>query len=191
MAAVIAAKLDQANKVAKQLSITASNARAVALRAGESAAGFKPLTNFIDELAQLTISSSKNINQIAANLSRVSADKIRVNSAEMHFNIVFNTLKDEPNVTSLNTAFSQVKSNRERLEKQYYLLISSLEEELSSLSLELRTAVILSTLSRVEAAQAKVDCQESLNNVAENVSSSAQLIKTYITDAQKLVDYLE
>ncbi len=42
--AEIAAKLDQATHIAQQLSLTASNARAVV---------FRPLTDFIDRLAEL------------------------------------------------------------------------------------------------------------------------------------------
>ncbi|MCP4991425.1 MAG: hypothetical protein GY928_36825 [Colwellia sp.] len=44
--AEIAAKLDQATHIAQQLSLTASNARAVV---------FRPLTDFIDRLAELGV----------------------------------------------------------------------------------------------------------------------------------------
>jgi len=92
--AEIAAKLDQATHIAQKLSLTASNARAVALRAGERAAGFRPLTDFIDRLAEITISSSKRINQLAAILSQTLAEKVRADTAIAHFNAVYAEAKD-------------------------------------------------------------------------------------------------
>ncbi len=47
LAVVIAAELDKANIITKKLSITESNARAVALRTGTSAADFRPLTELL------------------------------------------------------------------------------------------------------------------------------------------------
>ena len=85
MAALIAAELNQATKIARRLSLTASNARAVALRAGERAAGFRPLTDYIDRLANVTVNSSLTINKLAAELSKTSADKFRTDNAVLRF----------------------------------------------------------------------------------------------------------
>jgi hypothetical protein len=63
--------------------------------------------------------------------------------------------------------------------------------ELDTLRDELRTAVILATLSRVEASQASVIYRESLINVAENVESAASEIKIYINTSQQLVKNLQ
>ncbi|MEW6989603.1 hypothetical protein AADZ91_02845 [Colwelliaceae bacterium 6441] len=189
-AAVIAAKLDKATKVAQQLSLTASNARAVALRAGEGAAGFRPLTDFIDRLADVTVNSSKKINSLAANLSKIAAEKFRSDSALQRFGIVYNKAKDYPNITSLNTAFNRTKINQERLQRIYGKQIRQLNLELEELSGELRTAVILATLSRVEASQAGMAYQESLHNVADNVENAATIIKKHIQSSQQLVSSL-
>ena len=59
--------------------------------------------------------------------------------------------------------------------------------ELDTLEDELRTALILATLSRVEASQAGELYQEALNNVANNVESAASLIKIQIKESQQLV----
>ncbi|WP_325892417.1 hypothetical protein [Grimontia sp. NTOU-MAR1] len=47
-AAVVAAELYKAREIANDISLTASNARALALRAGQGAAGFRAITDFID-----------------------------------------------------------------------------------------------------------------------------------------------
>jgi len=189
--AEIAAKLDQATHIAQQLSLTASNARAVALRAGERAAGFRPLTDFIDRLADITIKSSRSINQLAATLSQTSADKVRADSAIAHFNTVFIKAKDSPFISSLNAVYQRCQTKQRQLDQSYKRQIERLSEELVMLSNELRNAVILATLSRVEASQAGIEYQEALINVANNVEGAASKIKDHIHYSQQMVSTLE
>jgi len=187
MAAVIAAKLDQATKVARRLSLTASNARAVALRAGEGAAGFRPLTDFIDRLANVTVSSSLAINKLAASLSKTAADKFRTDNAIMRFEEVYRKASSYPHINSLSKGYTRTQKIQLSLLDNYKRQLRQLTMELDTLEDELRTAVILATLSRVEASQAGVLYQEALNNVADNVESAASLIKSHIRDSQQLV----
>jgi len=189
-AAVVAAKLDKATKVAQQLSLTASNARAVALRAGEGAAGFRPLTDFIDRLADVTVKSSKQINLLAASLSKTAADKFRADGAINKFNVVYDKAQEFRNINSLNKSYERTKRYQIRLAEQFKKKIKQLIDELDELSGELRTAVILATLSRVEASQAGSSYQESLHNVADNVESAASIIKKHINSSQQLVSSL-
>lgn len=190
-AAEIAAKLDRATTIAQQLSLTASNARAVALRAGESAAGFRPLTDFIDRLAEITISSSKKINLLAARLSQTSAEKVRSDDAIAHFNTVFEKAKGSPYISSLDTVFQRSKEKKQKLDNSYKRQIDQLSDELTTLSNELRNAVILATLSRVEASQAGVEYQDALINVADNVEGAASRIKGHIHYSQQMVSTLK
>ncbi|TPH15757.1 chemotaxis protein [Litorilituus lipolyticus] len=189
--AEIAAKLDQATTIAQKLSLTASNARAVALRAGERAAGFRPLTDFIDRLAEITIGSSKKINQMAAVLSQTSAEKVRADGAILHFNSVYKIAHESPYIHSLDEVYERCKSEQDRLEKTYRRQIEQLSEELATLSSELRNAVILATLSRVEASQAGAQYQDALINVADNVEGAAGKIKNHIKYSQQMVSTLE
>ncbi len=190
-AAVIAAKLDQATTIAQQLSLTASNARAIALRAGESAAGFRPLTDFIDRLAEITITSSKKINLLAATLSRTSARKVRADGAIKHFNLVYVKAKNSEFIHSIDETFQRCKIKQQQLEQEYKRQIGQLKDELEILSSELRNAVILATLSRVEASQAATQYQEALINVADNVEGAAGKIKEHIKYSQQMVSTLE
>ncbi len=189
--AEIAAKLDQATNIAQQLSLTASNARAVALRAGERAAGFRPLTDFIDRLAEITISSSKKINLLASTLSKTLASKVRADNAIIHFQSVYTKAKDSPHLSSLDTLFGLCETSQHDLNTKYRRQIDQLSDELSMLSSELRNAVILATLSRVEASQAGSQYQEALINVADNVEGAAGKIKDHIKYSQQMVSTLE
>ena len=189
--AEIAAKLDLATQIAQKLSLTASNARAVALRAGEKAAGFRPLTDFIDCLAEITISSSKRINLLASTLSQTSAEKVRADSAMAHFDAVFEQAKTSPHIHSLDNMYQRCHLKQLALEKKYRRQIDQLSDELAMLSSELRNAVILATLSRVEASQAGIQYQEALINVANYVEGAAGQIKSHIKYSQQMVATLE
>jgi len=189
--AEIAAKLDQATHIAQRLSLTASNARAVALRAGERAAGFRPLTDFIDRLAEITISSSKKINLLASRLSQTSADKVRADDAIEHFHLVYKKAKESPFISSLDSQLELCEETQQALNTKYNKQIDQLSDELAMLSSELRNAVILATLSRVEASQAGDQYQEALINVADNVEGAAGQIKDHIKYSQQMVSTLE
>lgn len=76
-AAVVAAELHKAMHIAVDISLTASNSKALALRAGERAMGFRALTNFIDELARKTISTAEHVNKLAIQVSRIASDATR------------------------------------------------------------------------------------------------------------------
>ncbi|MGC9459904.1 chemotaxis protein, partial [Vibrio genomosp. F10 str. 9ZD137] len=71
IAAEVAAELNRGMLIAKRLLLVASNARALALRAGESAAGFRPITDSIDDLVKVTLETSQTINVKAQNLSKM------------------------------------------------------------------------------------------------------------------------
>lgn len=190
-AAEIAAKLDRATNIAQQLSLTASNARAVALRAGERAAGFRPLTDFIDRLAEITISSSEKINRLAARLSQTSADKVRSDQVIKHFSAVFEKAIDSPFIDSLDAVYKRSKEKQQKLDHSYKRQIDQLSDELAMLSNELRNAVILATLSRVEASQAGTQYQDALINVADNVEGAASRIKDHINYSKQMVSTLK
>ena len=51
IAASVTAELSKVKTIAKEMSITVMNAKAISHRAGEAALGFRPITDFIDEMA--------------------------------------------------------------------------------------------------------------------------------------------
>lgn len=190
-AASIAAKLDYATKVAHQLSLTASNARALTLRAGQSAAGFRPLTDAIHRLSDITVSSSKRINAIAAQLSRMSVEKYRADSAIKYFDAVYEKSKTCRNISSLNAVYKRTQDQQKLLMIDYKQRIQRLSQELESVEGELRSAVVLKTLCHVEASQAGELYKDALDNVAENVERIAGTIKEQIVFSRQQVATLQ
>jgi hypothetical protein len=183
IAAIIAKQLSQATQIAKNLSLTSSNARAVALRAGESAAGFKPLTEFIDQLAALTINYSANINSAATELSQVAVKRVNAKKTKIHLEQVYIKAKDSKYIHSLDNAFTKISNLYEHYETKFNHIIFHLIETLTELKSELRTATILATLSRVEASRSGHIYEADLNHVADNVETSTQQIKALIENA--------
>ncbi|MGZ8224201.1 MAG: chemotaxis protein, partial [Methylobacter sp.] len=68
--ASITSELSAVMVVAKEISLAAANAKAIAFRAGDKAKGFQPITDFINELAKETIELVTNINIYALVLYR-------------------------------------------------------------------------------------------------------------------------
>lgn len=190
VAAVIAARLDKATRIARHLSITASNARVLALRAGEAASGFRPLTDYIHRLADITVSSSSRINQLASELSCMAAEKERADRALSHFIDVRESAKDSPFIESLQPVIERTSQHQAVLRDRYNNQIKLLTYELDALERELRASGILATMSRVEALQAEGVHLQALNNVADNVESVTASIKKHIQSSQRLVQQL-
>jgi len=72
--AKISRELYLATSKAKEVSLIAKNARALAVRAGDKVLGFKAITDFIDDLATSTIQLAKEINKQALEISHMAAE---------------------------------------------------------------------------------------------------------------------
>ena len=123
-------------------------------------------------------------------LSQTSTDLVRVNAAISHFQNVYQKAQESEYLIGLDSVYQQVKTNKLNLSETYYGQKFALITELEELSKELRTAIILATLSRVEASQADEKFQEQLNNVANNVEVLANQIRTLTAEAEKLAEEL-
>lgn len=189
-AAVVAAELDKAQRISKQISLTASNARALAQRAGQGAAGFKAVTDFIDELAHKTVSASKMINTQAVAISRVASKSAHAESALKRFEKVYVQAKDAPYIRSIDAAHARTKGHCKSLQQEFQSLVWQLNNNLSELARELRTAKVLSAMSRVEASHSGREYEASLNVIADNVADAAAQIDAHVKHSQSLFNYI-
>ena len=116
---------------------------------------------------------------------------MRADSAIAHFKVVFVKAKDSEFISSLDEVHQRSLTRQAKLDCSYRRQIDRLSDELEMLSSELRNAVILATLSRVEASQAGTQYQDALINVADNVEGAASKIKEHIYYSQQMVSTLE
>lgn len=189
-AAVVAAELHKAMQVAQKIAITASNARALALRAGQGAAGFRAITDFIDELAAVTVRASTTINGQAVTLSRTAVEGIRADNALTRFKTVYEKAPEAEFLSSLEPALAKTKAYREKLHQKFQKVSSELAIELEELARNLRTATVLSAMSRVEASHTGGEFYGSLNVIADSVASAADQIKEHVKKSQSLFNVI-
>lgn len=190
VAAIVAAELHTAMKIANEISLTASNARALALRAGQGAAGFRAITDFIDELARVTVSASQTINKQAILISRMASDTARAESALARFNAAIQKAEGAKYVSSIDKPVKRTREYYDHINKQFTKGVWKLTDQLNDLARELRTATVLSAMSRVEASQSGKEYEESLNVVAENVARAAAEIQHHVKRSQSLFNAL-
>ncbi|NGN96969.1 chemotaxis protein [Grimontia sp. S25] len=185
-AAVVAAELYKAREIANDISLTASNARALALRAGQGAAGFRAITDFIDQLADTTVKTSDIINLKAVTISRLATVAVRNERTMECFKKAAKISKGAAFVGTIEKPIENMKAEHAQLLRQFYREVTSLSELLENLAREIKTASVLSAMSRVEASQSGKKFEEGLNVVADNVSTAADRIQTHVMLSQSL-----
>lgn len=185
-AAVVAAELHKAREIANDISLTASNARALALRAGQGAAGFRAITDFIDQLAETTVKTSDVINLKAVTISRLATNAVRKERSIECFQKASNKSTDAAFQDSIYEPLEGIKADYSMILRQFHREVVSLSELLENLAREIKTASVLSAMSRVEASQSGKKFEEGLNVVADNVSSAAEKIQLHVMMSQSL-----
>ncbi|WP_143247452.1 chemotaxis protein [Agaribacterium haliotis] len=184
-ASIVAAELHKATSVARDISLTAGNAKALALRAGDAARGFRALTDFIDELARLTISTARHVNKLAVDISREAADATRTQHAIEHFVRATAKATDAHFAGTLKPALDAAERQRSESLKRFDTQVWQLKMELDDLARELRAGVVLSAMSRVEATQVGEDHAISLQVIANKVAEATESIRLHIETSQK------
>lgn len=173
--ASIAAELSAVMEVAKEISLAAANAKAIAFRAGEKAKGFQPITDFINELAKETIQLVNNINEHALQLYRLTVKEHRMSEACSRFEKVAASSANALYASSLNQSLQQARQRREDCRRQFGRHVSELLDQLADVMHPARAARVIAANSRIEASQAG-EYLQSLQAVAESVDHAAQII---------------
>lgn len=185
-AAEVAGELHRAMLVARDISLTASNARALALRAGHGAAGFRAITEFIEELARKTVAASKAINSDAVTMSRTASDIARTRDALERFERAYRKCAGVDNAHAIEKIQNDTGEFLHQLETQFGGQVAHILEQLDELGRELRTATVLSAMSRVEASTSGREFESSLNVIADGVARASEKIRGHVSTAQQL-----
>lgn len=190
-AATVTAELSKVKKIAKEMSIAVMNAKAISHRAGEAALGFRPITDFIDEMAQDVMQLVIKISKEAFQLSQMAVERTHLISTEEQYNRILKNAADAPFVDSLQPAVNKIHkqylSYQETLQKNIIYLTLLLDDIQSST----KGSQVLSTTSRVEASRAR-GFSASLEVVAENLEQATDKIRALVKKSRnKLDDVLE
>jgi hypothetical protein len=181
----IIANLDTILLEAKNLSLTAKNARVVALRAGDSAFGFKPITNFIDEFSELTIKTTKEISLLSSELFAMALAVVRHSEYQTHIDRSA-LLCDSKTINEL-----RIKGNRSLVAtiSELESAIFNLEGYFEDIQKQMRSAEYIAVTSRVEASNAG-EFSGSLQSVSDFIAGAAMKIKTAINDNLRQINEL-
>lgn len=173
--ASIAAELSAVKDVAKEISLAAANAKAIAYRAGEKAKGFQPITDFINELAKDTMELVNAINEHALLLYQLTVNEHKMTDAYSKFETIAVQAEGAAYEGSLEKPFLQVQQNMVECRINFKLNVSQLLDQLADVMHPARAARVIAANSRIEASQAG-EYLQSLQAVAESVDNAAQVI---------------
>jgi len=188
--AQVASELFKAQSIAEELSITSKNARALAVRAGSTAAGFNEITRFIEGLSKLTIEAARSVNIIAISQTKIAANLFRTGGFLQRLSRV-DYHPDDVQKNEIKPIFVKVDTNRKLLERRISSSLRELIERLDETKMQLRATQVVSVVSRVEASRASEDFQDSLNSVADKVSSAGSRINAHLETARKHLTHLQ
>ncbi len=181
-AAHVASELYRARTIAEELSITSKNARALAVRAGTTAAGFNEITNFIEGLAKMTIETANRVNNQAVELTRCAALLFRTNNFFTHLQRVM-THEHCQSVAVLKELLTLTQQHLDDIQHSAIRQSKQLTDQLNATQRDLRSTKIVTVVARVESARADESVQESLNTVADRVADAGERINTHIRNA--------
>lgn len=171
----ISAALHDAQKEAKNLSLTAKNARALAIRAGELAAGFKVITNFIDEFANKTISFANSVGELSQKIAIISHDASTINNLQNRLRVAQKQVEDECGKATIQGLIDDNAQKLDHYQNEFSGLRSDLELLLNDIVDQMRAATFIASTSKVEAVQAG-DYKEGLDAVAVGVTRASETI---------------
>ncbi|MBX9608496.1 MAG: hypothetical protein K2Y51_19920 [Gammaproteobacteria bacterium] len=165
-------------QTAIELSLAAKNAKAIAYRAGTRAVGFKPLTDYIDEMGRDTSRLVAQIDATALAIARRAVDEVRLVDANERLHRARAAMPpEETAVAALLVAVEEeLAANRQDITRG----LRRLYQLLGDINQRMRAAAVISTRARVEATQAG-EYERGLQLVADTVERSATTIRTIIT----------
>ncbi len=177
--ASIAAELSDVMNVAKEISLAAANAKAIAFRAGEKAKGFQPITDFINELAKDTINLVNSINLQAVKLYQLTVNEHKMTAASNQLARVKKLTRDAAYESSMNASQEQAEQRKMECRREFQSHVDQLLEQLASVMHPARAARVIAANSRIEASQAG-EYLQSLQAVAESVDNAALVIHSNV-----------
>ncbi len=187
--ASIAAELSAVMDVAKEISLAAANAKAIAFRAGEKAKGFQPITDFINELAKDTIELVNEINQHAMQLYQLTVDEYRMTEAYNKFELASKLAKGAHYADSLDKPKTRAQVKMQECLRQFNTHVAQLLDQLGEVMHPARAARVIAANSRIEASQAG-EYLQSLQAVAESVDNAAQVIHDNVQRCRSAMSFI-
>ena len=183
----VAAELSTVAKVAKEMSISVKNAKAIANRAGQKAKGFSPITDFINEMSIETMKLVEIINKDSIELSHTAIMELKTREALNKFKNIRETASDAKYISSLSEPYERQKciQNEERVKllrnsKKIKILMSEITQKMS-------VASVIVSNSRIEAVNAE-EYRSNLESIANDIESACATIRERVHSSEQRLD---
>ena len=188
IAALLASHLHRMQNTAKLMLLSASNAKGVAARAGDSALGFRPITDFIAEMAGDTIQCASKINALALVVSRLSVTALRTQDESRRLTLAKNQLCaiESPKYRVTDRLIADSEQRLQSLQEDTGRTMTQLCAQLDEIHQRVRGSTIVVSTSRSEASRAG-EFQKYLNSIADSVEQAAKDLQIEIDHCKKLI----
>lgn len=184
LTAAVVARLEGVRRIANDISLAAANAKAVAARAGNHAAGFVPITDFVDEMGRETRKLVDRVNGDARRMVRGMLAEQRLDDAHRRLRAGMAQLREPSGY--LDNVAQQLEHERTVAREATAHELLSVNDLLGLINDTARAARIVSTRSRVEATIAG-EYQDSLESVADTVDNAAEHIREAVLTCRALL----
>ena len=189
IAATLAGHLYRMMRTAKLMSLSASNAKGVAARAGDKALGFRPITDFIAEMANDTIHYATRINQLALEVSRTAVADLRAQDGARRFSEAREQIDNPSQADFIARLIRKSDQEREAMHAETREIMARLNEQLEEIHQRVRGSTIIVSNSRTEASRAG-EFRKYLDSIASSVEQAAQDIQREIVACRRLIELL-
>jgi hypothetical protein len=180
--ATAAGRLGQVCQIARELSLAAINANVIALRAGSQAAGFRPITDFIDETAKATAKLGNAIEKGMLNASRSAVAERRASEAVRLLRRAAASAQSgsEP----LSDVIGRCEKARIMLSQSVTRSMRALDALLEEIDAHMRSIAVITVQSRVEARRAGA-YRDDLEAVASSMSRAAEQVTAVVQQSRR------
>ncbi len=180
--ASVAASLGEVRSIAGELLLAAINAKVIALRAGSEAAGFQPITDFIDQTSRATAKLGDAIESGTQAASRLAVSERRATKA-LHLlrRALDDTMLGAP---SLRVVIARCDAQRIALGESVDACVGSLDDLLKEIGKRMQSISIITVQSRVEAQQAGAH-RANLETVAGSMSAAAEQVMAIVRQSRR------
>jgi len=180
--ASIAAELHSVLSVAWSVSLAAKNAKVISAQSGNSALGFHPITEFIDEVAQVAMQGVNDINNEALCLTKIAVANQRNVNAYQRFNAVRKKHTNARHINSMSPAMNRIEQNMQCSKQKFKQGLTQLTQFLETMDECMLSARAIASVSRIVTSNAK-EYSNKLKVVADDLDKAARYIKEKIADS--------
>jgi len=183
----VSAELFDVGIIAKEMSISVKNAKAISHRAGEKARGFSPITDFIDEMSIETMKLVDLINKNAIELSRIAIEELITRDALAKFEAASALASNAKHQSSLTTPCEELKQKLHKDHAKLHDFSRKIKDLMDDISQKMALANVIVSNSRIEAVNAD-EYRSNLESIADDIETACSTIRDRVNGSKQRLE---